>query len=311
MSDLRRSKKKAFCGELAAIDFGETQGQKIRPFKLELLAGARSRATQLQLKLTEFFVGRGGMSLGRLDSVLTSRNIQGVLVLPSHETPDWSHLNWRRYTGIYAGCNVGDPLLHCTYCDPFQSIKLMLARLAKRGYRRPGLFLAKRRDDCSEGRWTAGYHIFQQLFAINAEPVPCLILPEAREAEFVKWFKRYQPDLVVGHDTEAVEWMEKCGARVPETHGFASLNLTVKTRPCAGLDHRPQDVGARCIDLLAEQLLRNERGIPDSPITITVLARWVEGPTVRPAAIAGDPGPTLCSTPQRFQPSNSESPPLR
>jgi LacI family transcriptional regulator len=60
-----------------------------------------------------------------------------------------------------------------------------------------------------------------------------------------------------------------------------SLNVLYKTRPCAGLDQQPRELGARAVELLIAQLQRNERGVPDWPTTTTIPARWVEGPTVR------------------------------
>jgi LacI family transcriptional regulator len=82
--------------------------------------------------------------------------------------------------------------------------------------------------------------------------------------------------------------MESCGARVPETHGFACINLLhdAPSRACAGLDQQPAELGARSAELLIAQLQRNERGIPEWPTTTTIPARWVEGPTLRPAPAA-------------------------
>ena len=109
------------------------------------------------------------------------------------------------------------------------------------------------------------------------------MVAKARQDEFARWFRRYQPDVVLGHFTEVIDWMEDCGARVPQTHGFASLNLLYRTRPCAGLDQQPAELGARAVELLIAQLQRNEHGVPAWPTTTTVPARWVDGPTVRKA----------------------------
>jgi LacI family transcriptional regulator len=40
-------------------------------------------------------------------------------------------------------------------------------------------------------------------------------------------------------------------------------------------------LGARGAELLIAQLQRNETGIPDWPVTTTLPARWVDGPSVR------------------------------
>jgi len=118
--------------------------------------------------------------------------------------------------------------------------------------------------------------------------VPPLVVESFTKEEFVKWFRKHKPDVVLGHNTAAIEWMESCGAAVPATHGFVCLNVLMKTRPCAGLDLQPRTLGARGTELLIAQLQRNETGIPEWPSTTTIPARWVDGPTLR--AVAADGG---------------------
>jgi hypothetical protein len=78
-----------------------------------------------------------------------------------------------------------------------------------------------------------------------------------------------------------MDWMESCSAEIPGTHGFVSLNVIMKTRPCAGLDLQPRILGARATELLIAQLQRNETGIPEWPSTTTIPARWTDGPSLR------------------------------
>jgi LacI family transcriptional regulator len=162
-----------------------------------------------------------------------------------------------------------------------------LGRLTERGYRRPGLFIERSRNARIHHRWGAGLYAFEQNRS-GMEPVPPLYFDTLDRAEFCRWFRAHQPDVVIGHHPEAIEWMESCGARVPETHGFACINLLhdAPSRACAGLDQQPAELGARSAELLIAQLQRNERGIPEWPTTTTIPARWVEGPTLRPAPVA-------------------------
>jgi DNA-binding LacI/PurR family transcriptional regulator len=202
------------------------------------------------------------------------------LLLPSWNAPDWSGLDWSRYAGVYTDYNVGEPGLHCVCCNHYRSMMLTLARLAARGYRRPGIFLEQGRNVRIHHRWSAAFHAFQESQS-KAAPVPPLFAPELRREEFLRWFRRHEPDVVISHSTDTIGWMESAGARVPATHGFVCLNLLYKTRPCAGLDQQPRELGARSVEMLIAQLQRNERGIPEWPTTTTIPARWVDGPTVR------------------------------
>ena len=69
--------------------------------------------------------------------------------------------------------------------------------------------------------------------------------------------------------------------RVPATHGFCCLNVIMSAIPCAGLDLQPRLIGARGIELLIAQIHRNEYGVPEHPMTTTIPAIWVDGPTLR------------------------------
>ncbi len=282
MSELRRSRGGTFRGVLAAVDVVEPQRSDPHGvFHQELVRGGRDRAVELGFKLEAFVVDRTDMTVNRLDSILQSRGIHGVLVLPSWYAPDWTGLNWSHYAAVYTDYVIDRPPLHCISCNHYRSMVALLARLKERGYRRPGLCIERGRDERTQRRFSAAFRSFQE-----SEPgvdcVPLLISErEKLREEFIAWFRAFKPDVVLGHFTETIDWMEEAGARVPATHGFVSLNLLYKTRPCAGLDQQPRELGARAVELLIAQLQRNERGVPEWPTTTTIPARWVEGPTVR------------------------------
>ncbi|HUR57606.1 MAG TPA: LacI family DNA-binding transcriptional regulator [Opitutaceae bacterium] len=304
MAALRRSRGATFRGVVAAVDFVEPTRPPHGAFHRELLAGAGTRAAELGFKLTEFFVGRSELTVPRLDAALHARGINGVLLLPAWHAPDWSELDWSRYAGVYTDYNVGAPGLHSVCCDHYRSMMLALARLAARGYRRPGIFLEQGRNVRIHHRWSAAFHAFQESQR-SAPPVPPLFTPELRREGFLHWFRRHEPDVVISHSTDTIEWMESAGARVPATHGFVCLNLLYKGRPCAGLDQQPRELGARSVEMLIAQLQRNERGIPEWPTTTTIPARWVDGPTVRaeqvvePPLRGGAACPQAASSPRR------------
>lgn len=283
MSELRRSRGTAFRGVLAAVDFNEPdRPDDAARYHRELFAGADARAVELGFKLEKFSVGHAGVSVQRLDSILQSRGIHGVILLPAWDEPDLSALDWTRYAGIYTDYIIERPALHSVCPDHYRSLLAALQRLAGLGYQRPGLFLKKHQDERLQYRWGAAFRAFQESHPAT-KALPPLVVENYAQAAFVKWFRQHKPDVVLGHNTTAIDWMESCGARLPDTHGFVSLNVMFKTRPCAGLDLQPRVLGARAAELVIAQLQRNETGIPDWPATTTIPARWTDGPTLRPA----------------------------
>ncbi len=281
MSELRRSRGGAFRGVLAAIDFNEPdRPNDAARYHRELVLGAETRAIDLGFKVEKFSVGHAGVSVQRLDSILQSRGIHGVVLLPAWDEPDLSNLDWTRFAGIYTDYIIERPALHSVCPDHYRSLLAALQRLRTMGYRQPGLFLQKHQDERLQYRWGAAFRAFQQSHP-DVVAVPPLIVDTFAREDFLKWFRRYKPDVVVGHNAVAIEWMEAAGAQIPARHGFFSLNLHMKSRPCAGLDLQPRTLGARATELLIAQLQRNETGIPEWPSTTTIPARWVDGPTIR------------------------------
>ncbi|MBI5767586.1 MAG: LacI family DNA-binding transcriptional regulator [Verrucomicrobia bacterium] len=283
MSELRRSRGTAFRGVLAAVDFLEPdRPDYAAKFHAELVTGAQARATELGFKLERFVVGRTGITVQRLDSILLSRGIHGILLLPAWDEPDLSNLDWSHYAGVYTDYIIERPALHSVCSDHYRSLLAALQRLAGLGYKRPGLFLQKHQDERLQHRWGAAFRTFQETHP-TTRPVPALVADRIGPELFQAWFRKHKPDVVLGHDTQAIEWMEACGVEVPATTGFVCLNVLRRTRPCAGLDLQPRQLGARGAELLIAQLQRNEAGIPEWPSTTTIPAHWVDGPTLRSA----------------------------
>lgn len=280
LSDVRRTRLSKFQGVLAAVSLEEpSRPQFAGPYWRDLLRGASDRALELGFKLERFLVGAPGVSVHRLDTILRSRGIRGVLIMPAWGRPDFTHLNWANYTGVYADYLIDRPALHSVCPDHPRAMVSALERLRELGYRRPGLVLQRQESVRLQHRWAAAFLAFVQLNP-GMKAIPPLVVPELGPEPFKRWFKRQQPDVVLGHRMEIVSWMKDCGARVPKTHGFCCLNISINAAPSAGVDQQPYHIGQRGIEIVISQLHRNDYGIPDLPCNTTVPSRWVDGPTL-------------------------------
>jgi LacI family transcriptional regulator len=267
---------------LAVLDLDGPDKRPINAsrYHRELMKGANERALELGFKAEPFIIGRKGISAPRLDTILQSRGIRGVFVLPVDDNPDISKLDWGRYAGIYADYIIERPALHSVCADHYRSMITALHRLHGLGYSRPGLVLQRHHDERLLFRWEAAFRAYEDHTDEFARIDP-LITSEITRAEFCSWFTSQKPDVVLCHRAEVVAWMQECGARVPETHGFCCLNVMMNEIPCAGIDLQPRLIGARGVELIIAQLYRNEYGVPDIPSTTTIPAAWVDGPTLR------------------------------
>jgi LacI family transcriptional regulator len=284
MSLLRRSRGQQFRGVLAALEVVDPD----RPahaarYNDRVLAGVSERAAELGFKVERFEVSAAGVRLNRLDTILHTRGIQAMVILPAKGFPDLSSLSWQRYTAIYVDYFIDRPGLHCVCSDHYRSMIALLQDLHARGYRRPGLFIEIAQDQRLHFRWEGAFLALQK-YLPKISAVPPLRVETVTRANFQAWFKKHDPDVVLGHEPGAMAWMTSAGARIPETHAFVCLNSLRTDGSVASIDFQVPLIGARAAELVIGQLLHNEFGVPEHPSLTTIPAKLLEGPTLKPLA---------------------------
>lgn len=282
MSQMRRKGVTAFQGVLAVVDFvsmEERTGVDVR-FNNQLLEGAKDKANQLGFKTEVFVIPKEKLSVSRLDRILNSRGINGLLVLPAWGSPEIALLNWDHYTGVYTDYISEEPALDLVCPDYFGSMMLAMSRIRQYGYRRPGFVVDGKLDRRLLYRWEGAFRMFN-LHIDGFDAVEPLIADHLNEAAFKNWFEKNRPDVVLCHRHQVKHWMDSMGLKIPDTHGFCSLNVTLSTEPVSGLDLRARKIGQRAVEHLIAKLRRNDYGIPETKVITGVPARWIDGPTMR------------------------------
>ena len=107
--------------------------------------------------------------------------------------------------------------------------------------------LERGRDERTQRRFSAAFRSFQESEP-GIEPVPLLITAdESRREEFVNWFHQYKPDVVVGHFTEAIDWIETREELDASRIGVFGISMgAIKGALISALDER---VGASVLAL--------------------------------------------------------------
>jgi len=214
-----------------------------------LVKGISERANNLGFKVERFEIGPQSVRLNRLDTNLHTRGIQGLVLLPASGFPDLSALSWQRYTAVYTDYFIDHPPLHCVCSDHYRSMVGLLQELHARGYRRPGLFMEIPLDERLQFRWEGAFLALQR-YLPDITVVPPLRMGAITRAGFEAWFKKHDPDVVIGHFPEAIAWMKACGAKLPKTHSFVCLNSLRASDNCAALDLQTAKLGARAAELV-------------------------------------------------------------
>jgi len=284
MSQLRRSRGQQFRGVLAVVEIVAPERTTLAArYNDSLMTGISTRAEELGFKVERFVIGQQDLTLSRLDTIMHTRGIQGLILLPAVGFPDLSALSWQRYTAVYADYYIDHPRLHCVCSDHYQSMIALLQELHARGYRRPGLFMEISLDERLHYRWEGAFLALQK-YLPGITQVPALQFSNLDRTKFETWFKQYNPDVVMGHFPEVMEWMKACGAKIPQTHAFVCLNSLRTKGDCASLDFQTSVLGSRACELVIGQLLHNEFGVPNKPSLTTIPALFQDGPTLRAKA---------------------------
>ncbi|WP_415911005.1 LacI family DNA-binding transcriptional regulator [Oleiharenicola sp. Vm1] len=281
MSFLRRSCGQKFRGVLGVLEIvAEEQSPNARRYNDAVFEGVSNKAEQLGFKVDRFQLGATGLKLSRLDSILQTRGINGLIVLPAAGFPDLTGLSWSRYTAVYVDYFVDSPPMHCVCSDHYRSMIGLLRELHARGFRRPGLFIETSLDERLHFRWEGAFLALQH-YLPDIDKVPILRPEHVTFETFQPWFEKYQPDVVLGHFPDAVGWMKRCGARIPRVQSFVCLNSLRTDGACAAMDFQAPQLGARATELVTGHLMHSEFGIPAQASLTTIPARLVEGPTLR------------------------------
>ena len=287
MANLRYSRTTTGATHLAFLtSFPSRNGWRETPTFRKYYEGARRRAEQLGYKLDVFWLREPGMTGGAITRILVTRNIQGVLIAPTPEPRMPVDLDWSRFAAVAFGysMNVPQHLYRVTNHQQHTAI-LALEKLRSRSYHRIGLCLPSSGNERVDNNWLAGYLLDQHKVPPRHRIPPHLPL-KWEQAGFEQWFRKHRPDaiLTISHQVRGhllAEWTDALGLKVPRDLGIAVLDWTGETAGFAGIDQNSEMVGAAAVDLLIEQLYRNERGIPEKSKVVLIDGEWVDGDSAR------------------------------
>lgn len=254
------------------------------PFR-DFREGAARRAGEFGYELEDFLLDDTNMHADRLNNILRTRAVPGVLIAPVQRPVTdrlalglgWPGLEFSAYSTI--GYTLDVPAVSRAVHDHAGAVELACARLAERGCRRIALALGEVMHRRVHGRWLAGWVCAQA--DIYQAPRPLVAADMQDEARFDRWLERERPDAIVTCDWDGVaRHCARLGLRPGRDIGLVDLQWSVEGERRAGVDQANLEVGAAAVDIILAQINRHERGDPAIPKTVLVPGRWMDGPTV-------------------------------
>ncbi len=268
---------------LVYLCLGKKKSDAIRGINAEYWSGALQRAQQLGFKMDTVFGNKEDWDPSRMEQVLHTRNISGLILGPVHSSVRDGfplQLSWDRFSLITVGYSVTTPIIHRAAANINHVVCLALNRLREKGNRRIGMMQWTRSNERVENQYTGSYLGWQQIVP-RAERVPLLYFRGmCTKAAFAKWIDNARPDAIVCTNSELLmEWLKELNIFIPQDMGFACLNWTPKCGSISGVHQNGAIIGAEAVNMLARQLYHNEIGPPEAALTVLVKGSWIEGVT--------------------------------
>lgn len=277
MSHIRRAHARA-TGECIAFVWVHTARDEAArdPFLRKIRAGAFQRAEQMGFKIEEFYTEDPGMTDLRLQEILLSRGIIGVLLSPVLTSDTALSLNWdwRHFAAAVIGNVTWTPELHHAGHHHYLAMRLVLSELARLGRTRPAALIETKSNDRAKRAWEASF------LANHADRRRALalvrVVPLDESDNLGAWLDERRPDALIVSTTELLSLRGVRSACRRRRIPIVTLAWNEATPAgIGGIDQNNERVAAHAVDLVVAQLNANEAGPPDLPRIMLLPGRWV------------------------------------
>ncbi len=258
--------------------FDTALGWRKNPYYRRLFDGAGARADHLGYRLEHFWLKQPGMDGRRLSRILYNRGISVVFVPPIPGVRGHLTLDWPRFSSIAIAYSLLRPNLHRASTHHFHGILTIVRQLRRMGYRKIGFCVYKDTSKRVDGQWMAGFLLCQHLLEdIN---LVHFVFDDRSASRIPSWCRKEKLEVVIGGEPSVLAKLRQSGM-FPGEIDYASGSWDDTEPDIAGLDQRPEEIGAVAVDLVIAQLQRGERGAPAVPFTTMVEPLWRDGSSLR------------------------------
>ncbi len=252
------------------------------------LEGAKRRAVELGFDFDYLEFDLTYYSSDRIQQILESRNISGLILAPLRFSNSILKLDWSNFAVASIGFLDGLDHIPSVFYDNFRCMQHVLEFLTERGYRRIG-FITDSENEMRGGHlWNAGFLEYQNRVTDPKDHVPILRVPKPEllfeksdyEAMHV-WYKRNKPDVIIAFRSKILEYFLSLGYKVPEELGYMVLNWSSRTDGCSGYRQCHEEMAEVAINIVSERLYNNDRGELSKPRTTLLRGDFVDGFTIK------------------------------
>lgn len=240
--------------------------------------GAATYAEQIGYRLEEFVV-TPTMTAKRLQQILQTRQVQGILI-PPHSQLKLDGFDWDAFSIVRLSASINHPRAHLVSSDQMDCAVVAFRSIWNCGYRRIAYVTSKMSDRSTGRNFRAGYLNAQDMYVSARHQLEPLTLNEDNSdgdvEQLRKWLEAVKPDAILTAIGNLPEIIAKLDCDILSDVGVATLSL-LDGHYDAGVDQNSKEVGRVGMAMLAGLIHQNERGIPQYCRRILVEGRWVDG----------------------------------
>lgn len=256
--------------------------------------GIRAVADPQHLSLEVFNLGTHGLTPGRLNTIIASRGITGVLLSTFTLATKDIELDWQNFSTVKIESHHLLPQMDVVSNDQCQAARLCMRKLRQLGYRRIGLATALDDESRLLDNFSTGV-LVEQAELPAAECVAPLLFKRAGVAEIAArlsaWVRDNDVDVIMTNWNEffrEASWLTAEGIRfptnpplhIPRDVAFASLDAPTDRPHVAGIVQNHKLVGMRAMEHLDVLVKTYQHGAPKNPSGTYVPGYWRDGATV-------------------------------
>lgn len=253
------------------------------PYYKSFVNGGITRAKELGFRLDVENYCDGSLSHKRLNQILETRGIQGVVINIGYQSPKRLDLNWDRLTAVTCGGQLEHPRsLSRVQSDMPQIMNRSLQELTARGYERIGCCVAQELNARLGYLIEGAFRVYQASIPKSRQvPLPQHSFDDSASV-IPRWVRKEKPDAIIASYHGVLDDLEKEGYQAPRDFGFVSISQPGPHERYAGMRQFKGDLLATAVDIVVGNLVGGRLGLPDLPTRTLVPGTWVEGETLRP-----------------------------
>jgi LacI family transcriptional regulator/LacI family fructose operon transcriptional repressor len=283
--NLRRGRPADYEVSLAYLVRVDSNLDPRRPY----LRGALAAAETLGYRLEEFVYGEAGLTTERLNQILLTRNIHGLIIAPLalSEPQAGFHLEWPQFCTVALEYTLTEPAFDRVVNDGYEATRLALDHCRRRGLRRIGLLMATGVHQRANSVNVAAYWLEQKARRFFAG-IPPLLIPDWDRRAFAAWYRAHRPQVIITTNwllRYVLDFVRQQRLVIPGDLGIINLNA-FEDESVTGIIQNTGAIGAAAVRLVIDKLNRNDRGVPPLRQTILMPGHWHEGRTLAPLARA-------------------------